>query len=111
MVDFNRNTPTSRADVEKAIADAKARLPRFEALFPDDDRPRLAIEAAEMCLDDELEYTLAKGETTAAIGGATQAATEAMLVKESAATAEEAAWKASLAAVLAARFVAGEMPE
>ena len=94
-------SPT-RQDVEQAIERAKAGLDHFESLFPNDDRLRQAIAAAETWhnaaapLDKEAALKKA-----VAVGLATQAATDAMLLKEAAAVAEETAWKAALAAALA----------
>jgi len=95
-------SPT-RQDVEQAIERAKAGLDHFESLFPNDDRLRQAIAGAETwhnaaAVPSEEEAALKKA---VAVGLATQAATDAMLLKEAAAVAEETAWKTALAAALA----------
>ena len=104
------STPTTidRQYVEQTLADAKAKLPQFEAMFPDDRRPREAIVAAEFCLAGKAP---SKKEMAAFIGGVTQAASDAMLAKENFALAEEACWKISLAASLAAKLGSGATPE
>lgn len=54
-----------------ALADAKRVLPLFERVFPDDRRPREAIEAAELLIDrPDLDAAAAAGAAGAAAGAA-----------------------------------------
>jgi hypothetical protein len=83
--------------VEFAIVCAKRVLPNFEKSFPDDKRPRAAIEAAEAWLKEPTEENMKKAEKTA------EAAWSAESAARSAESAARSAWSAARSAESAAR--------
>ena len=106
---------TDKQKRQYAIFAASSVLPIFEKRFPEDKRPRAAVEAAEAYLIDPSEDNREKAEAAAAAARAAEAAeaaaaaaraAEAAWAAEAAEAAAEAAWAAAWAAAEAAEVAA-----
>lgn len=85
-----------------AVFSAKSVLEKFERAYPDDDRPRRAIEAAESCIDNATAYAAAyAAEAAAYASDASDAAAYAAKAAEAAAYAAKAADAAAYASAAA----------
>jgi len=104
---FIENILTKKQAVRVAVFSARLCLPEFEKEFPDDNRPRKAIEAAEAYIKNPCKKTIEAAESTAAWSAAWSAESAARSAARSAAwSAESAAWLAAKSAESAARSAA-----